>query len=83
MGIPNQTAQQHFSEIRKYQTERDWTYHRSDEHILKHAKKWIERSKEYEEECKKLNIWYVDTSVDREKVLQDTLETIAKKILGE
>lgn len=83
IGIPNQTVQKHFNEIRKYQTERDWTYNRSDEHILKHAEKWIAKSKEYEEECKKLNIWYVDTSFNREQVLKDTFDRIEKEILEE
>ena len=81
LGTPKQTIDQHFNEIRKYQTERDWTYDRTDEEILYHSKYWIPKSKEHQEECKRLNIWYVDTSFDREQVLDDTIKIIEKKIL--
>lgn len=80
LGTPRQTIDEHFNEIRKYQTEKDWTYNRSDEHILEHSKHWIVKSKEYEKECKELNIWYVDTSFDRQEVLNDTLIKIEKMI---
>ena len=80
LGTPNQTIEQHFEEIRKYQTERDWTYDRSDEHILEHSKHWILKSKEYEEECRELNIWYVDTSFNRNEILNDNLIKIEKMI---
>lgn len=76
LGTPRQTIDEHFNEIRKYQTEKDWTYNRSDEHILEHSKHCISKSKEYEKECKELNIWYVDTSFNREEVLNDALEKI-------
>lgn len=81
LGTPRQTIEQHFNEIKKYQTERDWTYDRTDEEILYHSKYWIPKSKEHQEECKRLNIWYVDTSFDREKVLNDTLKKIEERIL--
>ena len=52
LGTPRQTIDEHFNEIKKYQTEKDWTYDRSDEHILEHSKYWINKSKEYEKECR-------------------------------
>ena len=81
LGTPRQTIDEHFNEIRKYQTEKDWTYDRSDEHILEHSKHWISKSIEYEKECKELNIWFVDTSFDREEVLNHTLESIEEMII--
>lgn len=83
LGTPKQTALEHFNEIRKYQTEKDWTYDRSDEHILEHSKHWISKSIEYEKECKELNIWYVDTSFNREEVLNETLKEIERICLEE
>lgn len=80
LGTPRQTIDEHFNEIKKYQTEKDWTYDRSDEHILEHSKYWVYKSKEYEKECKKLNIWYVDTSFNREKILNITLEKIEEML---
>lgn len=78
LGTPNQTFKQHFEEIRKYETKIDWTYNRSDEHMLEHSKLWVSKSKEYEKECKELDIWYVDTSFNREEVLNNTLKKIEK-----
>lgn len=43
LGTPNQTIEQHFEQIRKYETERDWTYNRTDEQILEHSKHWVAR----------------------------------------
>lgn len=83
LGTPNQTIEQHFEEIRKYETQRDWTYDQSDEHMLEHSKHWIAKSKEYEKECKKLNIWYVDTSFNRTKILENTFHMLEQKILEE
>lgn len=83
LGTPNQTIKQHFEEIRKYETENDWTYNRNDEHILEHSKHWITKSKEYEKECKELNIWYVDTSFNRTEVLENTFHMLEKTILEE
>lgn len=79
LGTPRKTADEYFKEIRRYQTKRDWTYDRSDEHILEHCRHWIDKSKEYEEECRKLNIWFVDTSFDRDKVLKHTMKAIEEK----
>lgn len=76
LGTPNQTPEEYFNDIKKYQTKKDWTFDRSDEHLLEHSRHWIEKSKEYQSECKKLKIWFVDTSFNREKVLQETLEKI-------
>ncbi len=83
LGTPSLTVEQHFNEIRKYQTERDWTYDRNDELLLDHCVRWIDKSKQYEKECKELNIWYVDTSFDRPKVLNDTLKQIEELISNE
>lgn len=82
VGQAKQTPQEHFDEIRKYETESDWTYHCSDEHMMKHSEEWVTTSKQYEKECKELGIWYVDTSSHRNEVLSDTLNKIEKIILG-
>ena len=81
LGTPRQTIDEHFNEIKKYQTEKDWTFDRSDDYILEHSKHWISISKEYEKECKELNIWFVDTSFNREKVLKYTLKNIEEMML--
>ena len=81
LGTPKLSIEEHFNEIRKYQTKREWTYNRSDKEILEHVKYWLDKSKNYEKECKELDIWFVDTSFNRKKVLNHTLETIEEIIL--
>lgn len=76
LGTPNLTIEKHFEEIRKYENDRDWTYGRSDDDLWKHCIQWINKSKEYESECQRLGIWFVDTSFNRNKVLEDTLKKI-------
>ena len=80
IGTPKQTVEQYFEGVREYQVENDWTYRKSDEYILEHAERWIEISKEYEEECGRLDIWYVDTSFNRDEVLSDTFVKVKKMI---
>ena len=80
-GIDVAIGFENFEAIKKYQTEKDWTFDRSDDYILEHSKHWISISKEYEKECKELNIWFVDTSFDREEVLNHTLESIEEMII--
>lgn len=80
IGTPKLTVEEHLNEIRKYETEKDWTYGRSEELMLKHCKLWIDISKKYEKECEQLNIWYVDTSVNRDEILNKTLNEIEKMI---
>ena len=81
LGISNLTIEQHFKDIRKYETEKDWTYDRTDENILKHCNYWIPESRKIKEECERLNLWYVDTSINRQAVLEKTLAEIEKIIL--
>ncbi len=81
LGTPNLTIEEHFYEIRKYENDSDWTYGRSDEDLWKHCTHWIAKSKEYEIECQKLGIWFVDTSFNRNEVLDDTLSKIEKMFL--
>lgn len=74
LGTPQLSIQQHFSEIRKYETQRDWTYTKTDEAILDSCHHWISKSKEYEKQCKELNIWYIDTSFNRDEILNNTFK---------
>lgn len=81
LATPSLSVAEHFKEIRKYETERDWTFDRDDKEIAEHCKYWINVSKTFEKECKDLNIWFVDTSISRVEVLEETLRKIEKIIL--
>lgn len=83
LGVSNITIEKHFQDIRKYETKNDWTYDRTDDNLLKHCSYWIPESKKIKEECERLNLWYVDTSTNREEVLEKTLIEIEKIIRQE
>lgn len=78
LGVSNLTIEQHFKNIREYENENDWTYGRTDASILEHCNYWIPESKKIKQECKKLGLWYIDTSINRQKVLEDLLVKIEK-----
>lgn len=62
IGYPNITKEEKFSIIRKYETNEDWTYKRSDEELLFVLDNLISISKKIEEECMELGIKFIDTS---------------------
>lgn len=67
-----------FQQIRKFDTESDWTSQSADDVVLEHITKYIEISKWLERECEKYDLPFVDVSWNREKILKET----AGKILG-
>ncbi len=76
LGYPHQTEKEHLIQIKKYEKETDWTYGQTEEYMKGHAKHWTSRSKYFEHTCKELGIWFVDTSFNREKVLEETMRQI-------
>ena len=62
LGYPNTTVEDKFNEIRKYDTDKDWTHKRNDEELKDIISKLIDISKEMKESCERLNINFIDTS---------------------
>lgn len=60
-----------FNDIKKYDTEDDWTYWCSDEELKDDIRYFLERNKFFNEMFKKYNITTYDTSVDRDKVFDE------------
>ncbi len=81
LGFPKLTEEEHFYQIKQYQKNTDWTYNKDDDFMKEHVKRWIAKSKYFEKKCKELDIWFVDTSFDREKVLNDTMQILEKIIM--
>lgn len=80
LGYPNITKEEAIANWKKYDTENDWTKNKNDEELLKHAEKEIKNSKILENECKKYNIKFIDTSSNRDKKLNELLDYIIKEI---
>ena len=80
LGYPNLSIEEVLNNWKKYDTELDWTKKRSDEDLLKHAKKHIEDSKYLQKECEKYQIKFIDTSNNREEVLKEIVNYVIKEI---
>lgn len=80
LGYSELTKQEAFEKYRKYESQTDWTRNQSDEYMLNHAEKWIEKSKIFEKDCKKYNIQYIDTSNNRKKVLNNLIEQLKQEL---
>ena len=78
LGFPRLTEEEHLEEIKKYETEKDWTYSKTSEFMKQHVRYWVNKSKEFEEECRNLNIWFVDTSFHRERKLKEIMKMLEK-----
>lgn len=80
LGFPKQSVEDHINQIKKYEKETDWTYNRTDKEILQHSITWTKKSKEFEKKCKKLDILFIDTSTNREDILNKLLQDLDKFI---
>ena len=83
LGHGSLTKQDIIELCRKNDTPKDWKYEISDDELEKHAQKWADMNDTLEEECKKYNIKYIDTSKNRMEVLNKTLEYIVEEIENE
>lgn len=76
LGYPKLTEKELFNNIRKYDKKNDWTYIEPNWRLKLHCEFFVKDSKEKSEIAKKHNYWYIDTSYNREHVLNDTVDKI-------
>ena len=81
LGLGNYSVEDMVNQCIKYDTEESWTYGLSREYLTKHAIDWYNANEMLKRECPKYNITYIDTSKNREMVLEDTLEKIIKEAI--
>lgn len=79
-GYPNITAEECFHNIVKYDTEEDWTYIEPGWRLMRYCKAYTEDSKKFEKDAKKFHLKFVDTSYNREAVLNELLEWVKKQL---
>ena len=70
------TEQQLYDYIKKYDTEDDWTYWCNDEELKGYVRYFIDRNKYFNEMFKKYEITTFDTSIDRDKVLNEIIDNL-------
>lgn len=80
LGYPNITPEEVVSNWRKYDTELDWTFKKTDEELIEIALEEIKNSKQLQEECKNYNVKFIDTSQKRNNVLKELLDDVLKEI---
>ncbi len=76
LGLGNFKPEDMIKQCITYDTEESWTYKLPREYLLEHAQDWYECNERLKIECPKYGIEYIDTSRDREKVLNEILEKI-------
>lgn len=79
-GYPRITAEECFHNIVKYDTEEDWTYIEPGWRLMRYCKAYTEDSKKFEKDAKKFHLKFVDTSYNREAVLNELLEWVKKQL---
>jgi len=76
LATPSLTPEESFEMVRKYEHLGDWTLKRTDEELMKQRRHWVQRSRDFETECKEFGLWFVDTSYNREEVLEKVIEEL-------
>lgn len=76
LGLGNLTPEDMINQCMIYDTEESWTYRLSKEYLLEHAQDWYKCNEMLKVECPKYGIRYLDTSKDREKVLNEILDNL-------
>ena len=78
LGHGNLDKQGIMNLCREHDLPKDWTYGIPDEQLSANAEKWNEKNLLLKEECPKYGIRYIDTSQNRESVLNSILITLKK-----
>ncbi len=78
MGYPNITPKEKIAQMRKYDTRFDWTKNLSDEDLIEMLTTNIEKSKKIQAEAKANGFTFIDTSFNRENVIEQCIDQLFK-----
>ena len=67
------TPEERFRIQKKYHTEKDYTFHKSDEELRQNAKDIVEQSAYIKEQCEIYGLRYYETARNREEVMRSLL----------
>lgn len=70
------TPEERFAIQKRYDTEKDYTFYKSDEELLEGAEYIVEQSICMREQCQKYNLPFFETARDREQIFQTFLQRI-------
>lgn len=72
------TPEERFLIQKKYDTEKDYTFYKSDEELREGAEYIVEQSLYIKEQCQKYGLPYIETARDREQTFQRFLQKFNK-----
>jgi hypothetical protein len=78
LGTADVTPEERLAIQRKFDTKKDYTFHKTDDELLEGCSYQIEQSKLIREQCLEYGYRYFDTTYDRENVLEQALAQIIK-----
>ncbi len=70
------TPEERFAIQKKYDTEKDYTFYKSDEELREGAVYIVEQSRLMKEQCQKYGLPYFETARDREQVFENFLQSM-------
>ena len=76
MGYPSITPEEKMEQIREHDTRFDWTKTLPDEELLAMLEELIGKSKSLQEEAEKNGFIFIDTSFNRDTVIDETLDAL-------
>lgn len=82
MEMPNENVDNLMKQIRKNDDDNDWTRKIGSVRLELICNYIINYSKENEEECKKYNVDFFDTSGNREEKIEEIIKTIEEKSIN-
>lgn len=80
LGLSDLTPNELLANIRKYDTNKDWSTKYDNEYMLNHCKEYISYSKENKMLCQKNNLLYFETSYNRDNILKKIVKEIEKNL---
>ena len=76
------TPEERFRIQREYDTEKDYTFHRTDEELLENAGYIVEQSLLMKEQCERYGLPYYETAKNREQTIQRLLDDFGRGRIG-
>lgn len=76
-ATPDLTPEENFERIRKFDTDEDYTYYISDEDLMERCIRFSNISKYLQKECEKYNLPLINTSYNREEVIDNFIKSIS------
>lgn len=79
LGHGNMSEKDIMELCRKYDRKEDWSYGLQEEKLQKHTEKWYQMNELLKEQCPKYGFQYIDTSRNRNEILDKIVQQIQKE----